>query len=72
MTATSSQRLNLRPTWRSMPTSWNPHLLCKARDAVPLASMRAITAWNPDSLAMSTSRLSSIVPTPWPLARRST
>ena len=35
MTATSSQRLNLRPTWRSMPTSWNPHLLCKARDADP-------------------------------------
>ena len=41
MTATSSQRLNLRPTSRSMPTSSKPQLACSARDASPLASMRA-------------------------------
>ena len=32
ITATSSQRLNLRPTSRSMPTSSNPHRACRARD----------------------------------------
>lgn len=31
MRATSSQRLNLRPTCRSMPTSWNPQRACSAR-----------------------------------------
>ena len=36
MTATSSQRLNLRPTSRSTPTSSKPHASCSARDAVPL------------------------------------
>ena len=44
--------MNLRPTWRSMPTSSNPHLACSARDAVPDASMRAITAWNPEARAI--------------------
>ena len=34
ITATSSQRLNLRPTWRSMPTSSKPHRACRARDGV--------------------------------------
>ena len=35
MTATSSQRLNLRPTSRSMPTSSNPQRSCRARLAGP-------------------------------------
>ena len=47
--ATSSQRLNLRPTSRSMPTSSNPHLACRARDAAPDASMRANTEWKPEA-----------------------
>ena len=34
MRATSSQRLNLRPTSRSMPTSSKPQRWCSARDAV--------------------------------------
>ena len=51
----SSQRLNLRPTSRSMPTSSNPQLACSAREASPLASMRAIIEWKPDSRATSIS-----------------
>ena len=34
MTATSSQRLNLRPTSRSTPTRSKPQAACRARDAV--------------------------------------
>ncbi len=41
--ATSSQRLNLRPTSRSMPTSSNPSELCSANDGARVASIRAIT-----------------------------
>ena len=66
MTATSSQRLNLRPTSRSMPTSSKPQRACSARDAAPTASMRAITAWKPDALATSSRRVSSAVPMPSP------
>ena len=34
MSAVSNQRLNLRPTSRSMPTRWNPHASWSAREAV--------------------------------------
>ena len=38
----------------------------------PLASMRAITAWNPDARATSTRLVSSAVPMPSPPRERST
>ena len=47
ISAMSSQRLNFRPTSRSMPTSSNPHERCSATDGSRVASMRAITAWKP-------------------------
>ena len=56
--ATSSQRLNLRPTSRSMPTSSKPHVACRAARPSPPASMRANTAWNPDAAATSSSSVS--------------
>ena len=48
MRATSSQRLNLRPTSRSMPTSSKPHERWRAIEASLDASIRANTAWKPD------------------------
>ena len=48
---TSSHRLNLRPTSRSMPTSSKPHDSCRAIDASLAPEIRANTAWNPDAAA---------------------
>ena len=55
MMATSSQRLNLRPTSRSMPTSSKPHAACRRATPSPLAAIRANTAWKPESSATSSS-----------------
>ena len=68
MTATSSQRLNLRPTSRSMPMSSNPQRSCRAREAVPLASMRAITAWKPLAVATLEQRRQQVPTDPGALA----
>ena len=53
MTATSSQRLNLRPTSRSIADQLEAARGVQARDAAPPASIRAITAWNPLAAATS-------------------
>ena len=62
MTATSSQRLNLRPTWRSTPTSSKPHAACRHRDASPPASMRANTRGTPSRGRCRPARSSSSAP----------
>ena len=71
MTATSSQRLNLRPTSRSMPTSSNPQAAWSAREAVAAgldAGHHGVEAGL--GSATSTSASSRSVPTPRPVRSR--
>ena len=67
ITATSSQRLNLRPTSRSMPTSSKPQRAWRARDAVARcldAGHHGVEARRPGDLDQA--RSSSAVPMPSP------
>jgi len=49
-----------------MPTNWNPHRVCSAMEASPVALMRANTAWKPESSAVFSSSCSSNRPMPRP------